>query len=306
MTWPSYAHITGDYELRPQSDVLRTPYDDGAIGQAQIYAYTLLVRRITIELSGADFHSFQSWSAAEAHTWFSWIDPIDGSSRRVRVRGGAGGIEYRQIARRGTPRWEATLELEEPPNLAPFANAGADQTVVEGQSVTLDGSASYDPDGQSVTYAWSAPEGVALSDPAVADPTFVAPDVTGDTTYTITLEVSDGVASATHSVDVTVENERSPAFASGSVAAQTYTQDSAITELALSLTLGNGANDDHVYQWSPDLPDGLVFDHSDPADLNITGTPTAASAATSYTLSVSDLDGDVATLVVTITVNAPA
>jgi hypothetical protein len=40
-----------------------------------------------------------------------------------------------------------------PPNLLPIANAGADQAVFD--SVTLDGSGSYDPDGQVVSYEWA-------------------------------------------------------------------------------------------------------------------------------------------------------
>jgi len=39
-------------------------------------------------------------------------------------------------------------------NTPPVANAGVDQTVIQGESVTLDGSKSFDSDGQIVTYKW--------------------------------------------------------------------------------------------------------------------------------------------------------
>jgi K319L-like, PKD domain len=64
-------------------------------------------------------------------------------------------------------------------NQAPIADAGPDQTVDEGDGVTLDGSASYDPEGAAVSYRWSQTAGpaVTLSNPLSAQPSFVAPAV---------------------------------------------------------------------------------------------------------------------------------
>jgi Calx-beta domain/K319L-like, PKD domain len=73
----------------------------------------------------------------------------------------------------------------------PTAAAGPDQTVDEGTLVTLDGSASSDPEGEALTFNWTAPAGITLSDPTSATPTFTAPDVVANTPFTFTLEVCD-------------------------------------------------------------------------------------------------------------------
>ena len=76
----------------------------------------------------------------------------------------------------------------------PVANAGPDQEVREGDTVNLDGSASYDPDGVIFTYQWTVVGGVnvTLIDANTSTPSFVAPDVQGaGNQTTIELQVSD-------------------------------------------------------------------------------------------------------------------
>jgi len=79
-------------------------------------------------------------------------------------------------------------------NHTPLANAGTDRSVTTGDSVTLDGSASSDADGDALTYRWtldSAPSGssASLNNAATVNPDFSA-DIDGD--YQISLIVSDG------------------------------------------------------------------------------------------------------------------
>jgi len=63
-------------------------------------------------------------------------------------------------------------------NDPPVADAGPDQTVKTSALVTLDGSGSYDPDGDlSLKYFWTQYDGppVILSNAAIPSPTFIAP-----------------------------------------------------------------------------------------------------------------------------------
>jgi len=63
-------------------------------------------------------------------------------------------------------------------NSPPIADAGPDQTVMESQNVTLDGSDSTDLDGEIVSYKWTQLSGaeVTLSSMSDVKPTFTAPD----------------------------------------------------------------------------------------------------------------------------------
>lgn len=94
-------------------------------------------------------------------------------------------------------------------NHPPLANAGADVTVAEGVLVTLDGSASFDPDGDQLSFDWVQTGGrsVSLSSASDAQPTFVAPAVgSSGETLTFTLTVSDGIDSDSDTVDVVIES----------------------------------------------------------------------------------------------------
>ncbi|NMQ20042.1 hypothetical protein E4P82_13045, partial [Candidatus Competibacter phosphatis] len=98
-------------------------------------------------------------------------------------------------------------------NSPPVADAGPDQTARVGATVTLDGSASSDADGDPLTFEWSlleVPSGSAatLSDPSVVHPTLVL-DRPG--VYVVQLLVSDGMAE--HSDTVTITTENSPPVA---------------------------------------------------------------------------------------------
>ena len=95
----------------------------------------------------------------------------------------------------------------------PVADAGPDQLNVECAShtttaVLLNGTGSSDPDGDVLTYSWSAP-GVVFNNPASATPTGQFPKGT----TVVTLTVSDGVLSDTDQMTVRVVDTMPPVLA---------------------------------------------------------------------------------------------
>jgi hypothetical protein len=100
-------------------------------------------------------------------------------------------------------------------NDAPVAAAGPDITITLGQTATLDGSGSHDPDSRPspLTYLWhivskpaaSARTDADLSGANTAIVSFV-PDVGG--AYVLSLTVSDGLASSTDQATVTVQGDQ--------------------------------------------------------------------------------------------------
>jgi subtilisin-like proprotein convertase family protein len=95
-------------------------------------------------------------------------------------------------------RWLLRAKVSTTVNHPPVANAGVDQAAASGALVTLDGSASTDPDGNVITFSWTQVLGpaVALSSASAVKPTFTAPTVTLATPLTFELVVWDGMASS--------------------------------------------------------------------------------------------------------------
>jgi hypothetical protein len=92
-------------------------------------------------------------------------------------------------------------EVNEPP----IADAGADQTVDAGVTVTLDGTGSSDPEGRGLTFAWTQVSGpsVTLNGAGTDQPTFDAADAG---TYVFELTVDDCLRQADDEVQVIVQD----------------------------------------------------------------------------------------------------
>ena len=136
------------------------------------------------------------------------------------------------------------------------------------------------PAGLAFTAATRTLSGTPTATAATTVYTYLATDSNTPTASTAQLKFS-----------LTVEANRMPSFGAASVRDQVLVKD----ELAPSLRLpaASSGNAPFTYALSPALPAGLAFNA---ATRTLGGTPTAAAAAADYTLTVTDADGQTATL----------
>jgi uncharacterized protein YggL (DUF469 family) len=169
-------------------------------------------------------------------------------------------------------------------NKIPIANAGIDQSVNEGLLVTLDGSASSDPDGSSITYLWTAPAGITLSSNTTSKPTFTAPEVTVNTNYTFTLVVNDGTVSSTaDQIIVQVKQVNKVPTANAGI-------DQSVNEGVLVTLDGSASSDPDgstiTYLWT--APAGITLSSNTSSKPTFTAPEVTVNTNYSFTLVVND------------------
>ena len=135
-------------------------------------------------------------------------------------------------------------------NVAPVANAGPYQNVVTGNTITLDGSASTDANGDILTYKWvmiSRPltSTAALTPDTAMKPTFVA-DKAG--TYVFSLQVSDSKLSSNLSYVTITAGAANVAPVANAGSAQTVARAATLTLDGSGSTDANG--DTLIYTWT--------------------------------------------------------
>jgi len=200
---------------------------------------------------------------------------------------------------------QVKISVALPPNQSPYANAGSNQTITSpANSVKLDGSDSYDPDGTLTTYSWvkvSGPGAITISNSNTT-----TPSVTGLQTgsYVFELTVTDNRgATATDQVTITVnpkpiQPNQLPIANAGS--------NSTITIPVSTVTLNGSSSFD---------PDGTITGYSwtqvsGPSTAGITGGNTATAAISKlvvgqyiFELTVTDNNGATDKDQVTVNVN---
>ena len=178
-------------------------------------------------------------------------------------------------------------------NQVPVADAGAEQTVDEGGTVTLQGSGT-DADGTVTSFEWTQTAGtpVTLSDATAAMPSFTAPQVAADTELQFQLVVGDnaGARSAPDRVTVRVRNlagsNQPPTVNAGA--------DRAVDEgAAVSITGTAGDSDGSVasHAWTRVSGPAVTLTGADTATVGFTAPQVDADTDLVLRLTVTDDDG---------------
>lgn len=158
--------------------------DPGSAASISHYAWTQ-TGGPTIELTGADSAKPQfSAPAVNADTQLDFQLVVTNAQGKTS----------------GTDTVAITVHDVPGPNAVPEAHAIAEGGAVvrAGALKTLDGSSSFDSDGDAITYLWTAPTGIQLSDATAEKPSFTAPAV--GQVLEFSLVVNDGQTNSAASV----------------------------------------------------------------------------------------------------------
>jgi hypothetical protein len=187
-------------------------------------------------------------------------------------------------------------------NAVPVANAGTNQSVILG-TITLDGSASSDANGDALTYKWvllnkPTNSNAALSSTTSAKPTFNA-DIAG--VYVFTLQVNDGkVDSSVATVSITASSANVAPVANPGAA-----QSVVLGTITLDGSTSSDANGDALtYKWA--LLSKPTNSNAALSSISAAKPTFAADLAGVYVFSLQVNDGKLDSAVVTTTVTASA
>ncbi len=192
------------------------------------------------------------------------------------------------------------------PNTAPVASAGPDLGIALGEGAPLDGTASFDPDGDLLSYQWSVssrPEGsLAIPEDPLSDLTLIIPDAAGE--WELTLQVDDGADSDSDAMVLTVaERNTAPVADAG---------DNQSVDRGDTVTLDGSDSSDPDgdslgLTWTLSAPAGSTATLSDPTAVaptfvaDVDGTYTGSLVVSDGSLS----DADSVTIVASSGANTP-
>ncbi|MGI9344714.1 MAG: PKD domain-containing protein, partial [Gammaproteobacteria bacterium] len=166
--------------------VVATDEDSASLTFALTGDSRLEVGSITTEGDGPYVHQAQIVVAGASAAFSSVSDAV---------------IDLTIAAADSTSSVDSDLQLTVLQGEPPVADAGADQIVEIGQTVQLDGSASYDPQNVALAYSWVMVEGsdsVVLSSATSAQSSFTAPNEAVLLVFELTVMRAGAVNAVTH------------------------------------------------------------------------------------------------------------
>jgi chitinase len=175
-----------------------------------------------------------------------------------------------------------------PVNKPPIANAGKDLGVTGPASVTLDGSASRDPEGSAIGYGWMQVSGpaVQLAGANQAQASFNLDEVSQDVNLVFELTVTDADG-LTAKDQVVVTNKAPQPNLAPVVALPATAKVESGKQVSIQAQATDPNGDTLSYQWT--VPAGLTATGQSSATLVVTGP--SVTAETGYDLSVTVTDG---------------
>lgn len=188
-------------------------------------------------------------------------------------------------------------------NHAPIARAGADQDISGNTAVTLNGDASSDADGDSLSYSWTQLSGpaVALNSADQVQSGFQAPAVSTDTPLEFQLSVNDGELSGSDTVVVTLLAP-APINTPPGVSVSSPLELESEASGSVTATANDADGDALSYQWT--VPAGFSASGANSATISLTAP--AVTADSSYQLTVTVSDGQAESSAdLTVNVTAP-
>jgi PKD repeat protein len=181
------------------------------------------------------------------------------------------------------------------PNAPPVVETGGSYSAAEGSAIHFDGSASYDPNGKPVTFAWDFGDG---STSTAASPTHVYAD---DGAYTVTLVVTDPSGRSSTGTTVAAVANAAPVVSASLSGASVASGGS----VSLSGSFSDAGVNDSPWGWVIDWGNGTTSGSAAAQSEAVTGTRRFCAAGT-YTvrLSVTDKDGGTGSSAGTLSVGA--
>ncbi len=216
-------------------------------------------------------------------------------------------IEFTLTASDGTASVSDTviITITDSANAAPSVDAGPDQEIAEGATVTLAGTATDADPEDDLTHVWSHNSTLPIPlDDAVLAPSFTAPNVPENTAIEFTLTASDGTASVSDTVIITITDSANAAPSVDAGPDQEIAEGATVT-LAGTATDADPEDDlTHVWSHNSTLP--IPLDDAVLAP-SFTAPNVPENTAIEFTLTASDGTASVSdTVIITITDSANA